>query len=382
MAEDNWSVPESAVLASTRDLLESDRKGILATVVAVEGSAYRRPGAKMLIPQDGEGVGSITAGCLEDEVLRLAEDVLADGHPRIETFDLVGDDDVWGLGVGCNGIIDLLLEPVTAAYEPVLDAYESDEEIASITIIESDIPEVKNWQRAYYHFGEGMTAADEDLPDWVRTEVADMATRLTENGTTDTVELKGTNDTIRLFIDGVTPPPTLVAVGTGHDVGPVVEFGNRNDFRTVVVGFRGGDATSDRFPAADEVLSTSPADICETLDIEEDTYVVVMTHNFIDDRLAVNELLKAPTPYIGLMGPRNRFEEMLDDFEQEGRTFSNAELARLYTPIGLDLGGGTPYQIAHSIVAEVLAVHNDRQPRHLNACEGPIHERVDANPAP
>lgn len=380
MTEDNWSVPESDVFSSIRDLLDADRDGILATIVDVEGSAYRRSGAKMLIPEDGNGVGSITAGCLEDELLRLASDVLEDGSPRLESFDLMGDDDVWGLGVGCNGVIDLLLEPVNQTFEPVLDAYEGGNSVASATVIDSEDDVISAWTRIHYHPDEGLTSSEGTLPEWFETSFSTVVESLVETGNSDTVIISGPDGDVTVFIDGITPPPTLVIVGTGHDVSPVVELGKQNDFRTVVVGFRGGTATQDRFPEADDVVSTSPADIRDAVDIDGDTYVVVMSHNFIDDRLALDEFIKSPAAYIGLMGPRKRFEEMLEAFEDEGRTFSKDELADVYTPIGLDLGGGTPYQIATSIVAEVLAVHNDRTPQHLKEREGPIHERVEMSP--
>jgi xanthine dehydrogenase accessory factor len=333
----------------------------------------------MLIPSDGEGVGSITAGCLEDEVLRLADRVLETGQPRVETFDLMGDDDVWGLGVGCNGIIDLLLEPVDETYEPLLDAYEADEPSARLTVLESDAPDIETWHRAHCLADGDVVTTTGTLPEWFHTALADPATRLADDGNADTVEFDSPEGRVRVFVDGIAPPPKLLLVGTGHDVSPAVEFGNKNDFRTIVVGFRGAQATAERFPEADEVISTSPSDIREVVDIDESTYAVVMTHNFIDDRLAVDELIQSPTPYVGLMGPRERFEEMVDEFEAENRSSSQAEFEKVHTPIGLDLGGGTPYQIAHSIVAEVLAVHNDRRPRHLKEREGPIHDRVDAN---
>jgi xanthine dehydrogenase accessory factor len=148
-----------------------------------------------------------------------------------------------------------------------------------------------------------------------------------------------------------------------------------------VVGYRGTAATAERFPAADTVRSTSPAQLRDVETFDENTYVVVMTHNFVDDRLTLEALLETPVPYVGLMGPRERFEEVLDamDEDETASMPTEADLDRIYTPIGLDLGSGTPYGIAHSIVAEVLAVANGRDPTHLSAREGPIHERVDAD---
>lgn len=382
MTENRWTVPESSVLTATQRLLESDRTGVLATVIAVEGSAYRRPGAKMLIPSDGDGVGSITAGCLEDEVLSLAQAVLAEGTPRVETFDLTGDDDVWGLGVGCNGVIDLLLEPVSERFGPLLTGYEADKAGASLTVLESDATDIDEWQTAHWAAAGGIETTEGTLPEWFHTGFADPVARLADDGKADTITVDGPDGSVRVFVDGIAPPPTLVVVGTGHDVRPVVELGNNTDFRTVVVGFRGAQATTERFPEADDVISTSPADITDVVDIDETTYTVVMTHNFVDDRLTVDELLQSPTSYVGLMGPRERFEEIIAEFDTEDRQFSGAELEKVYTPIGLNLGGGTPYQIAHSIIAEVLAVHNGRQPSHLKEREGPIHDRVKTNPTP
>lgn len=395
-----WSVPESEVLASARDVLEADREAVLATVVDIDGSAYRRPGAKMLITPEG-GVGSITAGCLEDEVQRIAQDVLEDGRPRIETYDLMeDDDDVWGLGVGCNGIIDILLEPLDDTYEPALDAYERGEPVAVISVlgggvydsaaedgeadggadadvdIESDDVAdggVRRGVRGYYHPGSGVTG----LPDWLASALEDPAAELLDRDAADTLTVETDGHRVTVFVEGLTPPPELVVLGTGHDVGPVVELAKRADFRVTVVGFRGANATEERFPEADAVLSTSAPRVGDVHDFDERTYAVVMTHNFVDDRLAVDALLDTQVPYVGLLGPRERFEEMLEEFEHEGRTFTDAELDRVYTPAGLDLGGGTPYQIGLSIVSEVIAVHNDRTPQHLKAREGHIHDRIE-----
>ncbi len=371
MSASEWSVPETEVLAAAAEMLESDREAVLATVIGVEGSAYRRPGAKMVLPEDGGGVGSITAGCLEDEVLALAQDVLASGTPRVETFDLTGDDDVWGLGVGCNGVITILLEPLDESYGPALDAHEAGNAIATCTVLDSEAPDVTAGGRAYYR--EGFEAQTGEWPDWLTDALEEAAAALAGEGKAETLDFRG----VSVFVDGLAPPPELYVFGTGHDVGPVVELAKKADFRVTVVGFRGANAKRDRFPKADDVVSTSPADVREALDLHEDAYAVLMTHNFIDDRLALDELVKSSLEYVGLMGPRKRFEEMQEDFAEEGRSFSDAELEKIYTPAGLDLGGGTPYQIAFSIVSEVLTVHNDRTPRHLKAREGPIHDRLE-----
>lgn len=380
MSASNWSVPEAEVLAAAREALASGRPAALATITDVQGSAYRRPGAKMVVPEGEGGIGSITAGCLEDEVRSLAGEVLAEGTPRVETFDLMGDDDVWGLGVGCNGVIDILLEPLSEDYRPVLSAFESGTDIAVCTVLESDADEVERGDRT--HFAEQeFTEVSGAWPDWLVNATRGPADTLASRGTAETVTVENSTssetETTTVFIDGIATPPELFVFGTGHDVGPVCELAKNADFRVTVVGFRGANATEERFPAADRILSTSPGRIREDLAFDENTYTVVMTHNFVDDRLTIDTVLDTPVPYVGLMGPRERFEEIQEDLSDEGRTFSEEELQKLYTPAGLDLGGDTPYQIAHSIVSELLVVKNDRTPRHLEAREGSIHERVE-----
>lgn len=369
----DWSVPETEVIASVHDLLDDGQRGVLTTVIDIEGSAYRRPGAKMLITDDQDGVGSLTAGCLEDEIRELARDVLETGTPRIETYDLTGDDDVWGLGVGCNGVITVLLEPVDETYRPAIRAYERGQPLSLVTIIEGD--GVQQWSRAQYAPDDSALSVERGtFPDWLTEATRDVAESALEKEKAGTTEVCTDEESATLFVDPITPPPEIVVFGNGHDVKPVVQLAKQCGFRVTVMSFRGG-TDAEEFPAADMVDSSSPAKITEDIEFDENTYAIVMSHNFVDDRLTVDELLNTSVPYIGLMGPRERFEEMLDDFGDEGKTFTDGELDRLYTPVGLNLGGGSPYQIALSIVAEALAVHKEREPEHLTDREGPIHSR-------
>ena len=381
MTQSNWSVPETEVVQRIRDRLDGDGTDVLATIVDVEGNAYRRPGAKMLLDEGGSGVGSITAGCLEDELVRVGERVREAGRPELVTYDLMEDDsdDVWGLGVGCNGIIEVLLEPLNETYRPAVDAIFDGRDIGVLTVLDGAETSFEQGDRAYYHTDseelrhpDGAAASE-----WPTAPLVPVAEELTERGKADTVTVDHDGERIDVFIDGLTAPDELVVFGTGHDVGPVTELAAKSDFRVTVVGFRGAVDLDERFPAADRTVTTSPGSIESDLELDDRTHAVVMTHNFIDDRLAVETLLDADVPYVGLMGPRERFEEMLEAFAEEGRQFDEADLSSMFTPTGLDLGGGSPYQIAHSIVAEVLAVANDRTPRHLKSREGPIHDRVD-----
>jgi len=380
MSTSKWSVPRTDVMEQIRDSL--DEAAVLTTIVGVKGSAYRRPGTKMVITEGDTGVGSLTAGCLKDEVLSLAEDTRESGDVRLERFDLTADDDIWGLGIGCNGVIDIMLEPLDESYRPAVDAYEDDDDIAVLTVLDAEDAKVARGDRGYGRPTDGPTTTGSvaieapDWPDWLTEQLQEPVRQLVASDASETVTVTENGRTVEVFVDSITTPPHLVVFGSGHDVGPVTQLAKQVGFRVTVASFRGATATAERFPAADRVQSMSPADVGEELTFDTDTYAVVMTHNFVDDRLALEELLDIPVEYVGLLGPRKRFEEMREAFAREGRTFDEDELARIYTPIGLDLGGGTPFHIAQSIVAEVTAVHHDREPRHLTEREGPIHDRV------
>ena len=412
MTESNWSLPETVVLQRIHDRLSTPTADVLATIVDVAGNAYRRPGAKMLLDADGTGMGSITAGCLEDELIRTAEGVRESGRPEVVSYDLMEDDeeDVWGLGVGCNGIIEVLLEPLDETYRPAVDAFESGRSIGVCTVVSAAAGTLSRGDRLYYRPEDGVFRrpdgrvvreesggsdrddggsrdsgtrdSDEEAADagWPTDLLAEPAAELTRMGKADTVSVPVGDGSVSVFIDGLAAPDDLVIFGTGHDVGPVTEFARDTDFRVTVVGFRGALDLEERFPAAHRTVTTSPATVDEALTLDERTYALVMTHNFVDDQLTVESLLDSSVPYIGLMGPRERFERMHEAFAEAGRSLSEADRSRLYTPVGLDLGGGSPYQIAHSIVAEVLAVSNGRTPQHLKAREGHIHERVSVDP--
>jgi len=372
MSRNDWSTPESDVFERISDALDAGTDAVLATVIDVEGSAYRRPGAKMLIEPDG-AAGAITAGCLEDEVRALAEDVLSAGEARVETWDLMNDD-AWGMGVGCNGVITVLLEPLDDSYRPATAAYDRGDDACIVTVADADDADLAVGTRGTYTERDGFAG---DLPDWLENAVTGAAERALDGGTSELLEV-GDDERVRVFVDAVTAPPELAVFGSGHDVSPVVELASFAGFHVTVVSFRGAHTDDARFAGADEVVSASPREVAELREWDDDTYAVVMTHNFVDDRLTLDALLSTPVPYIGMMGPRKRFEEIEEAFAEEGREFDADELDRVYTPVGLSLGGDAPAQIAYGIVAEVLAVANDRTPQHLRAREGPIHDRADS----
>jgi xanthine dehydrogenase accessory factor len=377
--DDPWSVTDRDLHEQLRALQDTDASAAVATVVGVDGSAYRRPGAKLLAPAGGETLGAITAGCLEGPVAELAADARDSGGVAVETYDLV-DDDAWGLGVGCNGIIDVLVEPLDDSVDPLLDALDDREAATVFTVVESEDDDVSVGARSVlgadgeFRSGDDRAAVPADAHDeLIGAASASDRSRLV------TVEREAGD--LGVFVDHVEPAPDLVLFGAQNDVHAVARFAREAGFRVTVVTARGAKADDDAFPHAHRVVATRPTELVDAVDAPERTGVVVMSHNFVDDRLALEHLLtETSVPYVGLMGPRERFEEMRETFADEGTTLSGAELDRVSTPVGLDLGDGSPTGIAVSIVSEALAVANGASGGRLSESEGPIHERIDPTP--
>ena len=365
MDADTWGRSD-AVLDRAREGLDRDREAVLVTLVDVEGSAYRRPGAKRLLAPAGESVGTVVPGCLDARLERLAESVLDDGEATTATFDL-RDDDTWGVGVGCDGTVTVLVEPLGSDLEPALDALAARRTVAVVTVIDSEGNRPPVGERAVFDT-TGSPVTSHNIP-WLDTHIAALLGNQDEP-TTGAVTLDGPDGDVEVFVDWVEPPPQLVVFGVGPDVDPLVESARIAGFSPTVVGFRTSTAQQ-RFPDA-EVVSTRPADIREAVEFDTDTVAVVATHNFVDDQVTVEQLLATPVPYIGIVGSRDRFERLVEALDGDRSPSADD---RLYGPAGLDIGGETPGRIALSVVSEALAVRNDRAPRHLRDRGGPIHER-------
>jgi xanthine dehydrogenase accessory factor len=374
-ATDPWSVTTTALFDTLREQPATTDPPVLVTVVAVDRSAYRLPGAKMAVTASGEPIGAVTPGCLEDPVTTLAQEVSAAGTPRVEVFDLTDDDGTWGYGLGCNGVITVFLEPLGESFRTVLDLLDDGERVVAATVIDSDDPEVTVGARLVFD-GDGneRNGSSHGLAnvfgETLRSHVSALPAGKTEQLTLDTG-----NGEVTLFLDGMAPPPELLVFGHHGDVVSVVECARTAGFRTTVVAARGGSALDSRFAAADRFARTRPPEVATAVTDPTRTFAVLMSHNFIDDRLAFESLLETEVPYIGVMGPRKRFEQMRAEFDGEGVTLSEEDLARVSTPVGLDLAASEPTQIALSVVGEVLAVANGRPGGRLTERKGPVHPR-------
>lgn len=359
-------------------LAEAHRRGeraALGTVIRVRGSTYRREGARLLIRADGRTVGSVSGGCLEGDIAEIAQDVLATGQARLAQYDLTSDDDaVWGLGLGCNGAIDVLIEPVAGDLPARLRRAIDDRRALVMATLISGPEGLRPGARLYL---SEQGAPDGSLGDPALDAEAVAAARAQfDSRRSAVVSLKASRGPAEVFVEVLAPPLPLLICGAGHDVIPVVRLAHELGWWVMVADSRPAYATRERFPGADEVVLTDDADVPRRVRIDRQTYVVVMTHNFLHDRTLLRGLLTTPARYIGLLGPRARTDRLLADLAQEGVVLDDVQRARIFAPVGVDLGAETPEEIALTILAEILALHNGRHVASLRERGGPIHARV------
>ncbi len=350
------------------------RGAALATVVSVRGSTYRREGARLVVPAaGGETVGNISGGCLEGDVADTAREVLRTGRPVLLSFDLTADDEaVWGWGLGCNGAIDVLVEPATQAARfaaAMRTAKAERRPLALATVVDGG----PVGARVVVH-GDGRREGSVGDPA-ADSEVAALAA---EALAARRSRVRTLTSGWRVFVEALSPPLRLVVCGAGHDAVPVVEFGARLGWRVEVVDDRRAMLTASRFPQAARLVWAEPGDAAAAVEADESTHVVVMSHNFLRDKAYLRSFLATDVPYLGMLGPRTRLERLLDELRRDGVDVDPGRLAGVFGPAGLDIGAEGPEEIAWAIVAEVLAVTNHAGAGLLRDRPGPIHRRERA----
>jgi len=314
--------------------------GVLATLVKVDGSSYRRPGARMLIADGGVRIGSIGGGCLEEDLLERARRVSETGRAELAVYDTTAENDMlWGVGLGCHGVVRILLEPLPArpAWAAALaDNFEAGRATDLVVVWEDPAgpPGTK--------LGDAKGAGRAKLP-------------------------------AGIFREKVEPPTSLAIFGAGDDAQPLARLARGLGWRVTVADPRPAMPTGDRFPGA-AALVAGPADaLVARVAPAPGSLAVVMTHHYLHDRPLLRQLLPLPLSYLGLLGPRGRAERILADIAREGLAVTPAMRSRLRAPVGLDLGADGPDEVALSIIAEMKAVLAGRNGRPLRNRRLPIH---------
>lgn len=353
----------SRILQLLARLVDEGRAAALATVVNIEGSAYRRPGAKMLVADDGSMAGGVSGGCLEADVREIALSVIRQGAPRLLHYDTGSDDETpFGLGHGCNGAVDILVQRATQAdvlgtARRVLQLLQGDSAFSVSTVVRG----AAGLGRSVVVDEHGKVTASTGDANLDR-RIAERAGDILEIGVSQLHDLDG----LQIFTEVQVPPPSLLVLGAGEDARPLVAVASDIGFRVAVVDHRPAYLNTEHYPGGTRLVEAWPDSKFSDLPLGPRTYAVVKTHSLEHDREWVRRLLSTDIPYIGVLGPRARIEEMLRELGAEDDD-------RIFGPVGLDLGAEGPEQIAVSIVAELLAVISGREPGHLRQREGAIH---------
>ncbi len=348
-----------------------NKQTALATVVRVDGSSYRRPGARMLITEDGQITGAISGGCLEGDALRKAQFAIFQKKNKLVVYDTTdGEDLKFGVQLGCNGIVYILFEPINPA-----DANNPINLLKNVT-------EQRRDAMLLTVFNESETAAQKGTccsinetetfggDDEFRSLIDEVKLLLKQKESIIKGDVNGS-----VLYQFIPPSLQLIIVGAGNDAQPLAEIAFLLGWNIVVVDGRPVYATKNRFPKADKILLTKPKEILSAVDIDAQTAVVLMTHNYNYDLAALEQLIKIDCKYIGVLGPKKRLRRMFNDFAERGITISDAMMHNVYGPVGLDIGAETSEEIALSVVSEIKAVFSQREGASLKERITEIHTR-------
>ena len=325
------------LLRAAERLDERGEPYALATVVRVDGSSYRRPGARLLVPADGAPVGLVSGGCLEDEAARLARAAIDDDAPHIVTIDHSAEgDELWGLGLGCRGVVHLFAEPPALARE-TLDALRSvrrgGEEVYLLTSHDGSRRRVPPEEAAALADGIGPDRPVL-LPDGV--------------------------------LDPIRRPIHLVVCGAGPDAAALVDAGRRLGWRLTVADPRRAMLGRDRFGDAGR-CDAEPADAADRIGVDDRTAVVIMSHDYVRDAAYLGGFIGRGAAYLGVLGPRDRTDRLLAEVG------STSGVDVIHAPAGLDIGADGAEEVATAIVAEILATLHGHGGGPLRDRRGPIH---------
>jgi len=350
----------------------------LATVVHVEGSSYRRPGARMLIEDDGQLTGAISGGCLEGDALRKALLVMTEKRSRLITYDTMDDDDAkFGVGLGCNGIIQVLIEPIDISnpdnpIQYLKKVNEKRQTAALVTLF--SLQDRKGPQYGTCLLLKEDGGLVQHVPVLKEVLLAD-ANEVLINQNSSFKNYTSDDHNITAFIEVIKPPVSIIIIGAGNDVVPVVNMADILGWETTVVDGRANYAKQERFVSACQVLVAKPENVLEQITIDEHTVFLLMTHNYNYDMAMLRQLLGKTVTYIGMLGPKKKRERMLNELKDEGSNFTEQQLSVLHSPVGLDIGAEISEEIALSILAEIKAMFANKDVQSLRKIKEVMHPR-------
>jgi len=342
------------VLADLEQWTEEGEEIALATVVKTWGSSPRPQGARFAMTRGGRLSGSVSGGCVESDVFERAMAVLDSGRPELVRYG-VSDEMAFEVGLSCGGTIDVFIEPYRPDGAWLAARRALAEQRPCVLATALSPPSLAGRRLALFAEGEPVGGLDPALDDAVIAE----ARPLLAAGGTRLLELPLGTDDASLFLEALLPSPHLLIVGATHVAMPLCGMAKTLGFRVSVIDARSPFATRERFPEADEVLVAWPDEAFDRTGLDAQSYIVVLTHDAKFDIPTLRRALRSPARYIGVMGSRATHERRRARLREMG--FTEDEMARVRAPIGLDLGGRTPEEIALAILAQITAVRYGRE---------------------
>ena len=340
-------------------LLHGESAVAMATLVAATGSTSKKIGAKMWVGASGRILGGVTiGGCVDARVIEAADDVVKSGRRALIDISL-DDDEAWEIGLTCGGNVEVLVEPVSpndeddpilAAYSAVCDALTEDDTAVVATVLDGG--------------GNRLVASPSGLVRGTLGDalldgaVVDRASEMADRGSSTTERLSSASGDRRVYLERHAPPAVVVIVGAGQIAMSLSRFAHELEMRTVIVDGRPRYATSERFPDADEIHVGMPSEIVAGIGPGRNAAIVLVAHDYKYELPILRSVLRSPVGYVGLLGSRKRGAAVREMLADEGYTAE--ELSRIRTPIGLDIGGSTPAEIALAILGEIVAVRHGR----------------------
>jgi len=367
-----------AIIEAYDSLDRAAVRAALATVVRVEGSSYRRTGARMLVTDDGVWIGGISGGCLEGDALKRARMAITKETPSLVTYDTTQDDaHQIGVGLGCNGVIDVLFTPLR--YEDPANAVDilkacgasnrKLQVLITVTYVqETTLPLAVGDVMAYAGPGSLGKLGDRSLELSLESGINQQIAK----NQSATLQLQtATGSTMEFFVELLFPEIHLVLMGSQYDIYPLAKLARETGWRASVVA-NPARISARTSGAVDAVYAP---DHFDQIGFDSHTAIVLMSHDFNTDKANLPRALDTAAPYIGLLGPRVRAEKILQELQDEGRPVSLEEMQRLFAPGGLDIGALTPEEIALSLLSEIRAVFSNRKGGFLRLRSSSIHER-------
>lgn len=368
-----------AILKVLEQSQSSGQRLAIATVVKTMGSVYRRPGARMLLTEAGQMVGAISGGCLESDVFERAKLLLRqNSEPILVQYDTTASNDlIWGMGMGCKGVVEVLIESqntesAKSQLEFIAECFQQNQPgvIATVFQVKGDV-DVQIADRLFLK-SDG-TVANRIVNSQLVTRLLEDTYRVLAAGKTQVVSYTLDHGSVEVLIEVIHSPVPLLIFGAGYDAIPVVQLAKQLGWHVTVIDHRSTYATRDRFLQADKIIVCHPNELEANLTLNSRTIAVVMTHHYIHDRTLLRTLLPSPVCYLGVLGPKKRTQQLLEDLRIEGFAPTHVQQQRLHYPVGLDIGAETSEEIALAIVAEIQAILTKHIGGMLRDRKAPIH---------